>query len=125
MRAIITHTGERSRIKRSGSTIDWAAAIKNGEFKAISFDNIGLGQLSPGRFMTKEEWEEFYMGDDGRNGSFNSASMYIDAVDGKFAYNSCCPMRYDNTCLSLTDCYGIRRRVCCDTYDGDEVSGRY
>ena len=40
-------------------------AIKNGEFKAISFDNIGLGQLSPGRFMTKEEWDEFYMGDDG------------------------------------------------------------
>lgn len=72
-------------------------AIKNGEFKAISFDNIGLGQLSPGRFMTKEEWDEFYMGDDGRNGSFDSASMYIDAVDGKFAYNSCCPMRYDIT----------------------------
>lgn len=73
------------------------SAIKNAEFKAISFDNIGLGQLSPGRFMTKEEWDEFYMGDDGRNGSFNSASMYIDAVDGKFAYNSCCPMRYDIT----------------------------
>lgn len=72
-------------------------AIKNEEFRAISFDNLGIGQLRPERFMTKEQWDEFYMGDDGRDGEFNSASMYIDAVEGKFARNSCCTTRYDIT----------------------------
>lgn len=37
------------------------------------------------------------MGDDGRDGAFTSASMYIDAVEGKFAKNSCCTDRYDIT----------------------------
>jgi len=84
-------------------------AIKNGEFKAISFDNIGIGQLLPGRFMTQEQWDEFYMGDDGRNGEFNSASMYIDAVEGKFAYNSCCTTRYDVT-NNITEMFQFLRK---------------
>lgn len=37
------------------------------------------------------------MGDDGRDGEFTSASMYIDAVERKFAKNSCCTERYDVT----------------------------
>jgi len=84
-------------------------AIKNGEFKAISFDNMGIGQLLPGRFMTQEQWDEFYMGDDGRNGEFNSASMYIDAVEGKFAYNSCCTTRYD-IMNNITEMFQFLRR---------------
>ena len=35
------------------------------------------------------------MGDDGINGEFNSASMYIDLVEEKFCRNSCCEKRFD------------------------------
>ena len=37
------------------------------------------------------------MGDDGIDGEFSSASMYIDLVEGKFGKNSCAPLdeRYD------------------------------
>lgn len=72
-------------------------AVKYRQFKAVSFDNLAIRQLDVSRLMTKEEWDEFYMGDDGREGAFTSASMYIDAVEGKFAKNSCRTERYDIT----------------------------
>lgn len=70
-------------------------AVKESSFEAISFDNLAINQLTVKRLMTEEQWNEFYMGDDGRDGEFTSASMYIDAVEGKFAKNSCCVERYD------------------------------
>lgn len=72
-------------------------AAKAGSFKAISFDNLAISQLDVKRLMSKEAWQQFYMGDDGRDGAFTSASMYIDAVEGKFAKNSCCSTRFDVT----------------------------
>jgi len=69
-------------------------AVKNGSFRAVSFDNLAISQLDVSRFMTAGQWKEFYMGDDGRDGEFTSASMYIDAVEGKFAKNSCCTDAY-------------------------------
>lgn len=72
-------------------------AVKTGSFRAISFDNLAIRQLDVRRLMTAEQWQEFYMGDDGRDGEFTSASMYIDAVEGKFAKNSCCTERYEVT----------------------------
>ena len=38
--------------------------------------------------MTEEEWEEFYMGDDG------GFTFYIDMVDGTFGKNSLATERY-------------------------------
>ena len=53
------------------------------KFKVISFDNLALHQLPVVREMlTDEEWEEFYVGDDG------SCSMFIDMVAGTFARSS-------------------------------------
>lgn len=71
--------------------------VKNEWFSAVSFDNLAINQLNVRRLLSKEEWDEFYMGDDGRDGALTSASMYVDAVEGKFAKNSCSEERFDVT----------------------------
>lgn len=63
-------------------------------FSAVSFDNLAIRQLDVKRLLSQEEWDEFYMGDDGRDGAFTSASMYIDAVKMEFARNSCSETRF-------------------------------
>lgn len=64
-------------------------------FKVLSFDNLALEQLDVKSLMSAKEWEEFYMGDDGIGHKFDSATMYIDMVEKKFAKNSCDPVRYE------------------------------
>lgn len=51
-------------------------------FKVVSFDNLAIEQLEVQRLMSKEEWDEFYMGDDG------TMTYYIDMVERKFARSS-------------------------------------
>ena len=51
-------------------------------FKVVSFDNLAIEQLEVQRLMSKEEWDEFYMGEDG------SMTYYIDMVEQKFARSS-------------------------------------
>lgn len=51
-------------------------------FKVVSFDNLAIEQLEVKRLMSQEEWDEFYMGDDG------SMTYYIDMVEQKFARSS-------------------------------------
>ena len=53
-------------------------------FKVVSFDNLALDQLDVKRILTPEEWETFYLGDEG------TASMYIDLVTKKFGISSLC-----------------------------------
>ena len=38
---------------------------------------------------------KFYLGDDGIGDDYNSASMYVDMVERKFAKNSCSVERFD------------------------------
>lgn len=57
-------------------------------FKVISFDNLAITQLDVKRLMSEEDWEEFYMGDDGKY------TFYIDMVDGTFGKNSLATERY-------------------------------
>jgi hypothetical protein len=57
-------------------------------FKVVSFDNLAIEQLNVRRLFTSNQWEEFYMGDDG------SFTMYIDLVKGEFAKNSTSTVRY-------------------------------
>lgn len=59
------------------------------QFKAVSFDNLAIEQLNVKQLMSEEEWNEFYMGDDGQY------TMYIDMVNKKFAKNSIAKTRYD------------------------------
>lgn len=74
--------------------------INEGWFKVVSFDNLAITQLNPRRFLEKDEWNEFYLGDDG------FATMYIDAVERKFARSSTSPLeeRYDIT-SNITDMF--------------------
>ena len=69
--------------------------ISDGWFNVISFDNLAIEQLDIKNTMTEKEWEEFYLGDDGIGDDFNSASMYVDMVERKFAKNSCSTERFD------------------------------
>lgn len=54
--------------------------------KLMCFDNLALEQLDVRQYLTDEEWEHFYMGDEG------SHTFYIDAVTGTFAQNSTAPL---------------------------------
>ncbi|WP_368221659.1 hypothetical protein [Blautia wexlerae] len=61
------------------------------KFKVISFDNLAIEQLNVKRLLTQEEWDEFYMGDDGK------VTYYVDMVERKFAQSSTATLdkRYD------------------------------
>lgn len=92
--------------KRPGQTIDskirgmyiyLPQIVKSGWFKTVSFDNLAISQLDVERLMSEDEWKIFYMGDDGRDGELSSASMYVDAVSGQFARNSCSMERFPIT----------------------------
>jgi hypothetical protein len=71
-------------------------------FKVVSFDNLAIKQLDPSRLLTKEEYDEFFMGEDG------FATMYIDLVKKEFARSSTSTDRYplmDN----ITDMFEVIR----------------
>ena len=57
--------------------------------KVVSFDNLAIEQLKVKRLISEEEWNEFYMGDDGK------FTMYIDLVNKQFAKCSISTQRYD------------------------------
>lgn len=61
------------------------------KFQVVSFDNLAIEQLDVKRLLTQEEWDEFYMGDDGK------VTYYVDMVERKFAQSSTAPFdkRYD------------------------------
>lgn len=59
------------------------------QFNVVSFDNLAIEQLNVKRLLREDEWNEFYMGDDGQY------TMYIDMVNQKFAKNSIAETRYD------------------------------
>lgn len=60
-------------------------------FKVVSFDNLAIEQLEVQRLMSREEWDEFYMGDD------SEFTYFIDMVEKKFSKSSTAPLneRFD------------------------------
>lgn len=71
--------------------------IEGNWFKVISFDNLSLGQLNVRSLLDKDEWDRFYMGNDGLDGDEDclSATYFVDLVERKFAINSCSTERFD------------------------------
>ena len=65
--------------------------VNDGWFDCVSFDNLAIEQLEPKRVMTDEEYDSFYMGNDGE------FTMYVDAVERKFAKSSTPTERWDIT----------------------------
>ena len=55
-------------------------------FDVVSFDNLALNQLEVKRLLTDDEWNEFYMGDDGQ------MTCYIDCVNKQYARSSTAPI---------------------------------
>ena len=78
--------------------------ISEGWFSLVSFDNLAIEQLNVRRLLTEGEWQEFYMGDDGRY------TFYIDMVDGKFARNSLSQDRFDIGTKSIDEMFKIIRK---------------
>jgi hypothetical protein len=70
------------------------AIINEHWFDVVSFDNLALKQLDAKRLLSQDEWDEFYMGDDGQDGEMSSASMYVDMVRREYARNSTCTERF-------------------------------
>lgn len=62
--------------------------INEGWFEVVSFDNLAIKQLDAQRLMSNEDWEQFYMGDDG------SATLFVDMVSREFAKSSTSTERY-------------------------------
>lgn len=60
-------------------------------FNVVSFDNLAIEQLDVRKLLSDEEWDEFYMGNDG------TTTYYIDMVERKFAQSSTASFdkRYD------------------------------
>lgn len=58
-------------------------------FDVISFDNLAIEQCDVKRLMTDDEWNKFYMGNDGTH------TFYVDLVNNKFAKSSTSTKRYD------------------------------
>ena len=65
--------------------------INDNWFDVVSFDNLAIKQLNPKRLMSDEQWDQFYLGDDGK------FSMYIDLVNQEFAKSSVSTERYPIT----------------------------
>jgi MoaA/NifB/PqqE/SkfB family radical SAM enzyme len=55
-------------------------------FDVVSFDNLALKQLEVKRLLTEDEWNEFFMGDDGTH------TMYIDCINKQYARSSTAPI---------------------------------
>lgn len=83
-----------------------ASSLENvtSSFKVVSFDNLALEQLSVKENLFKdkpEEWDTFYMGDDG------TMTYYIDAVNETYSKNSCMPaeLRYSSKGLTSQEMF--------------------
>jgi hypothetical protein len=73
-------------------------------FDVVSFDNLAIEQLNIRRLFTTDEWNEFYMGDDGK------FTMYIDLVKGEFAKNSTSLQRFKLT-ENIDDMFKIVKEI--------------
>lgn len=71
------------------------------KFKVLSFDNLALEQLNVKRLLTPEQWEQFYMGDDG------SFTLYVDLVSETFARNSITDVKYPIEGMNVDEMFRV------------------
>jgi hypothetical protein len=60
-------------------------------FDTVSFDNLAIKQLEVRNIMSAEDFNHFYMGDDGQ------FTMYVDTVKQEYAVSSVSTERYSYT----------------------------
>lgn len=71
--------------------------------KVLSFDNLSIQQLNLRNKISEDEWNKKYMGDD------FTTSMYVDAVEGKFAPASISKDRVDWNSIGLIEYFKNNR----------------
>lgn len=76
------HNALMVEAEKSSLYNDLENIINENWFDVVSFDNLALEQLKVKRLMSEDEYQRFYMGDDGK------FSMYIDMVSKRFYKNS-------------------------------------
>ena len=62
-------------------------------FKVVSFDNLALDQLKVKDMLSKAEWDQFFMGNDG------TFTMYVDSVNKTFSRSSTTPIEQRHAML--------------------------
>lgn len=78
--------------------------LKN-HFAVVSFDNLALKQLEPKRMLTQEEWDAYYMGNDGHY------TMFIDIVNKQFSTSSTTPESTRHEMLdNIKDMFNVIRK---------------
>lgn len=63
--------------------------IDDNWYSVVSFDNLAVQQLDVKRLMSEDEYNKFYMGNDGES------TMYVDLVKNQFAKSSTSVKRYN------------------------------
>ena len=81
-RGVDYHDNNRDEIEKNQEWLSKNLSDFLCGFDTVSFDNLGLEQLPVRNLMTEEEWDSFYMGDDG------GYTFYIDCVANTFSKNS-------------------------------------
>jgi len=69
----------RKNIRELNTNLNLVLETNSG---TLSFDNLAITQLNLQKHLTNEEWDKFYMGDDGQY------TMYVDAVNQKYGKSS-------------------------------------
>lgn len=82
-------------------------------FKVVAFDTLALKQLNMKRFLTQEQWDATFMGEDGMH------SMYIDLVTQTYGISST-----DNRRWPLTDDIRQMFRHVREVVEEDKRSGQ-
>lgn len=77
--------------------------IDSKKFRVLSFDNLALNQLDVKSVLTENQWNEFYMGDDG------DFTFYIDLVRHEFAQDSISKERFDIGQRNVDDMFHVIR----------------
>lgn len=80
--------GNEEKIKKNIKYLSDNLLSISKHFSVLSFDNLSINQLDLKNKMSEEEWNRFYMGDDGE------FTFYIDLVKGEFAKDSLSQVRY-------------------------------
>ena len=83
-------------------------SIKN-SFDVVAFDNLALEQLDIKSQISDEEWNQFYMGDDG------NYTFYVDLVNNVFAKNSTSIKRHSIGNKTIVEMFDTIRKEKDDT----------
>ena len=78
--------------------------LKSNRNVSISFDNLALEQLHIKSMLSEDEWNSFYMGDDGQY------TFYVDLVNKTFSRNSLSEINYDMKDMTIDEMFDIVRK---------------